>query len=65
MKKYRNSEVREMWRENVKPYVVEQYSEDDVIALRESFSNYCDMLCKDREITEYQYENIAYPSECE
>lgn len=37
------------------PLVVARYSADDVIALREAFNNWSDMLCKDGQIDDTQY----------
>jgi len=63
-----NGQVRDAWRANVLPFIVEQYEADgvpDIPARSESFNNYTDSLCKDGEISEYQYNTIAHPSECE
>lgn len=61
---YTDDDVREMWRDDVYPLVVEKYGADDMPALRESFNNYTDALCKDGTIPEWQYENIDKPKEC-
>ena len=43
--------------ENVVPFVVSQYGTDDADAVRQAVSDYTDMLCKDREISQWTYEN--------
>lgn len=61
-------EVRQHWKNNVLPRVKEKYEADgikDRIARSESFHNYIDMLYKDGQISEYLYDIIALPKECE
>jgi len=48
-------EAFEDWKENIRPSVIEQYSEDDEPALAESWSDYTDALCTDGEIGRLQY----------
>lgn len=43
------------WHEEIRPHVVAQYSEDDTVALSESWNDYTDALCKDGELTDLQY----------
>ena len=43
------------WESEIKPLVIEQYSEDDTVALSESWNDYTDSLCKDGELTDLQY----------
>lgn len=40
---------------------VVQIERGDTIARREAWNDYTDMLCKDRLITSYQYENWSNP----
>lgn len=53
-------EVSERFDENIAPFVIEQYSEDDRIAMNEAFNDWTDSLCKDGELHELQYENYEY-----
>lgn len=48
-------EAFEMWENEVRPFIVEKYSENDFPALAESWNNFTDMLCKDGELTALQY----------
>lgn len=43
------------WEEVVKPTVIDQYGEGDIIALSESWNDYTDILCKDGSLTDLQY----------
>lgn len=43
------------WSEEIKPLVIKQYGEDDIVALSESWNDYTDMLCKDGELSDLQY----------
>lgn len=47
--------------ENIAPLVRSQYGRGDTIAMREAWNDYTDSLCKDRQITSYQYENWTNP----
>ena len=49
------------------PIVAEQYEQDgraDECARRETWNNWTDSLCKDREISDWQYENWSQPDSC-
>lgn len=47
--------------EHYLPELIKAYGSDDKIAMREAFNNYTDMLCKEGEITEWQYNNNENP----
>lgn len=53
-------ELSERFDEEILPLVIEQYSEDDNIAIREAFNDWSDSLCKDGEIHESQYNTYCY-----
>jgi hypothetical protein len=58
MKKLTRKEILAMFKEEVLPYVKEQYEKDgrvDRIARREAFNNFTDSLFKDGMITEKTY----------
>ncbi len=51
----------------VLPHVKTAYEQDgrkDGVARREAWNNYTDALCKDRRITDSQYENWTHPPCC-
>lgn len=54
-------EAVDSFTENILPIVVEQYGPDDTISQREAFNDWTDALCKDGEITQWQYENWDNP----
>lgn len=49
------------FREYILPLIYEQYGKGDVIAKREEWNNFTDALCKDRRITDWQYNNWSNP----
>ena len=52
----------------VLPYVIEEYEQDgvpDIPARSEAFSNWTDSLCKNGEISDWQYMNWTHPLCCE
>lgn len=51
------------WRKHVKPGIVRRYGSDKP-ALRESWNNFTDMLCRDGRISMKQYESWDSPSDC-
>lgn len=53
-------ELSDRFDAEVLPHVIEQYGEDDSVAISEEFNNWTDMLCKDHEIHEEQYNNYCY-----
>ena len=58
MKKLTRKEILAMFKEEVLPYIKEQYEKDgrvDHIARREAFNNFTDSLFKDGMITEKTY----------
>ena len=57
-------EALKQWRAEIKPSVIARYGENDLPALRESWNNYTDALCKDGQITARQYETWGSPPEC-
>ena len=51
----------------VLPYVIEEYEQDgqrDIPARSEAFNNWTDSLCKNGEISEWQYNNWTHPDSC-
>lgn len=50
-----------VFKQTVRPYVIARYGEGDVIAEREEWNNWTDMLCRDGVITDWQYENWDNP----
>lgn len=57
-----------MFEDEVLPYVQEQYEQDgipDWPARREAWNDWTDMLCRDGEISDWQYENWPQPDCCE
>ncbi len=53
-------ELSKRFDEEVASYVVEKYGEDDSVAMNEAFNDWSDMLCKEGEIHEEQYNNYCY-----
>lgn len=59
-----NKEIVEQWHEFDLPFIIETYEKDGVIdkpARRESFNNFTDMLCRDGQISDDQYNEICLP----
>jgi hypothetical protein len=56
-----DEDVVKMFEEDILPSVIAQYGKNDETAQREAFNNYTDMLCKDGQITDWQYENMDNP----
>ena len=55
----------EIFREDILPYVIERYESDgikDGPARRETWNDWTDSLCKDRQISDWQYANWSHPS---
>jgi len=51
----------------VLPYVIEHYEQDgipDIPARSEAWNNWTDGLCKDNQISDWQYANWSQPSCC-
>lgn len=46
--------------ENVLPLVIEQYGEDDTIAISQAFNDWTDSLCKDDLLHSSQYNSYTY-----
>ena len=60
-------EAIEIFDNCILPIVAEQYEQDgrpDEVARRETWNNWTDSLCKDREISDWQYENWSQPDSC-
>ena len=54
----------EIFREDILPYVIERYESDgikDGPARRETWIDWTDMLCKDGQISDWQYMNWSQP----
>ena len=50
------------------PLIIEEFEQDevpDIPARSEAFNNWTDALCKDGEISEWQYNNWTHPDSCE
>lgn len=54
------SELSKRFDEEVLPSVIAEYGEDDEPALNEAFNNWTDMLCKDGELHDVQYNEYCY-----
>lgn len=52
--------LSDLFDENVLPYILETYGEDDTVAISEAFNNWSDSLCKDGEIHPLQYSEYCY-----
>lgn len=48
---------------NIAEFVLQRYGPGDDVAMREAFNDWTDMLCKDGEIHEEQYNNYEYVGE--
>lgn len=46
--------------DEIAPLVIEQYGENDTVAMNQAFNDWSDMLCKDGEIHEEQYNTYSY-----
>ena len=53
-------ELSEQFDEWVAPMVIEEYGEDDTIAMSEAFSNWADARCRDGDIHDEQYACYDY-----
>jgi hypothetical protein len=53
-------ELSELFDSSILPMVVDQYSEDDTVAINEAFGNWADSLVSDGTLHEVQYENYEY-----
>ena len=53
-------ELSEQFDEWIAPTVVEEYGEDDTIAMSEAFSNWADARCRDGDIHDEQYACYDY-----
>ena len=55
----------EIFREDILPFVIERYESDgikDGPARRETWNDWTDSLCKNRQISDWQYANWSHPS---
>lgn len=46
--------------DEIAPSIIRQYGENDTVAMNEAFNDWSDMLCKDGEIHEEQYNTYSY-----
>lgn len=53
-------ELSKRFDEEVAQSVVDEYGEDDEPAMSEAFNNWTDMLCKEGDIHEEQYNSYCY-----
>ena len=54
----------EIFREDILPFVIERYESDgikDGPARRETWNDWTDSLCKNRQISDWQYANWSHP----
>ena len=54
--------------DEVLPHIQEQFEQDgepDYVARSEEWNNWTDMLCKNGDISEWQYDNWSHPSCCD
>lgn len=61
MRKLTKKEVIKMFRAEVMPTIIELYGRGDKVAQREEWNNFTDMLCKDRQISQHQYNTWTNP----
>jgi hypothetical protein len=62
-----HGEAIEQFEAWVLPVVIETYEQDgviDIVARCEEWNNWTDMLCKDGDISDWQYENWSQPECC-
>jgi len=61
-------QVEEMFKNEVMPYIYSKEKEYgngiDIPMRSEAWNDYTDMLCKDRMITDHQYNNWSHPAIC-
>lgn len=53
-------ELSELFDQEIAPLVIEQYGEDDTIAMDQAFNDWTDGLCKDGVIHPEQYDSYCY-----
>ena len=53
-------ELSERFDDEILPHVIEKYGEDDQPAINEAFNDWTDMLCKDGELHDEQYNKYCY-----
>jgi hypothetical protein len=46
------------------PALIEAYSADDTVAFSEAWNDWTDSLCKDGQISDWQYANWSHPACC-
>ena len=54
------AELSERFYEAVLPDVIAKYGEDDQVAINEAFNDWTDMLCKDGDLHDEQYNKYCY-----
>ena len=57
----------EIFDNEILPMVVQRYEQDgipDIPARCEEFINWTDAMCKDGQISDWQYENWSHPDSC-
>lgn len=57
------SELSDLFDEEVAPLIIEEYGEGDEAAMSEAFINWTDSLCKDGTIHPEQYDKYCYVGE--
>lgn len=53
-------ELSERFDDEILPHVIEKYGEDDQPAINEAFNDWTDMLCKDGDLHDEQYNKYCY-----
>jgi hypothetical protein len=54
------ADLSELFDEEIAPFVIEQYGEDDKPAMNEAFNDWSDSLCKDEQLHDLQYDKYCY-----
>jgi len=54
-------DVLEEFKRDILPIIVQQYGKNDKPAVSQAWNDYTDMLCKDGQITQRQYDTWTNP----
>jgi len=63
-----HTDAVEYFNEHIIPVIIEAYEQDgvpDLPARREEWNNWTDFLCKDEQISDWQYENWPQADSCD
>ena len=61
-------EAIEIFDNQILPLVIHSYEQDGIVdepARCEAWNNWTDAMCKDNQISDWQYENWTHPPSCE